>query len=172
VRDSNPRHPACKEFAHRLVPLAAVCIGLQFQQLRTLRGNAHTSHSKPVPATVSATPFSRAHKRRLQSGLHLKGRTKMMQDWADFLEHTQRGLRCCRSRIELPRKFSQNRRVRTIFCRWSARYNSSAPFVRIADFRGCIGRSHKFVIPLLSNFATLRSIPRGCIPSPRVHTEL
>jgi integrase len=23
--------------------------------------------------------------------LHLKGRTKMMQDWADFLEHTQRG---------------------------------------------------------------------------------
>src|SRR6059058_1180419 len=22
---------------------------------------------------------------------HLKGRTKMMQDWADFLEHTQRG---------------------------------------------------------------------------------
>ena len=23
--------------------------------------------------------------------LHLKGRTKMMQDWADFLEQTQRG---------------------------------------------------------------------------------
>ena len=23
--------------------------------------------------------------------LHLKARTKLMQDWADFLEHTQRG---------------------------------------------------------------------------------
>jgi hypothetical protein len=23
--------------------------------------------------------------------LHLKERTKMMQDWADYLEHTQRG---------------------------------------------------------------------------------
>jgi integrase len=28
---------------------------------------------------------------------HLKGRAKMMQDWADFLEHAQRGLESCRS---------------------------------------------------------------------------
>jgi hypothetical protein len=171
VRDSNPRHPACKEFAHRLVPLAAVCIGLQFQQLRTFGVT-------PIQATLNRYPLqyplhrSRARISAAYNQAYISGRTKMMQDWADFLEHTQRGLRCCRSRIELPRKFSQNRRVRTIFCRWSARYNSSAPFVRIADFRRCIGRSHKFVIPLLSNFATLRSIPRGCIPSPRVHTEL
>ena len=53
--------------------------------------------------------------------LHLKGRTKMMQDWATSWSTRSVGLRCCRFQIELPRKFSQNRRVRTIFCRWSAR---------------------------------------------------
>jgi hypothetical protein len=54
------------------------------------------------PPTVSATPFSRAQASAYNHALHLKGRAKMMQDWADFLEQTQRGLRCCRFQIELP----------------------------------------------------------------------
>jgi hypothetical protein len=47
----------------------------------------HRIAARPCPANAVSAAYNHAQ--------HLKGRTKMMQEWADLLEQTQRGLRCC-----------------------------------------------------------------------------